>query len=212
MDTAPAPEQQASSVGPSPATRALCGQILSPLWNSIPHCKMSGFRGSGSVSGVLDEVVLIDRHAEGRATEQAVVWALRLYFWTPAILGSALFILQMGNGGSEGLGAAVKGRAFLAFPSHWAPPHTIIPRATAISPPPFPAGPGSPLTRDRTGPLSSEIPGDLLCGAGLLLALSGSWLLLCGPEEDLVVPECYVKLSGAERPKKEAITPSSRVY
>lgn len=189
---APAPEQQASSVGPSPATCALCGQILSPLCNSIPHCKMSGFRGSVWVSGVLDEVVLIDRHAEGTATQQALlswVGALRLYFWTPAVLGSALFILQMGNGGTEVLGAAVRGRAFLAIPGHWAPPHTISPRATAIGPPPFPAGPRSPLTRDRTGPLSSELPGDLLCGTGLLLALSGSWLLLCGPEEDLVVPD-----------------------
>lgn len=211
MDTAPAPEQQASSVDPSPATRALCGQILSPLWNSISHCKMSGFRGSGSVSGVLDEVVVIDRHAEGRATEQAVGMGPEVVFLDSSHLGICPLHFADGKRRVRGAGGCCEGQGFPCYSQPLGPtPHHNS--HTAISPPPFPAGPGSPLTRDRTGPLSSEIPADLLCGAGLLLALSGSWLLLCGPEEDLVVPECYVKLSGAERPKKEAITPSSRVY
>lgn len=43
--------------------------------------------------------------------------------------------------------------------------------------------------RGRDGPLSSELPGDLLCGPGLVLALSAPWLLLCGPGKDLEAPE-----------------------
>lgn len=115
MDTAPAPEQQASGVGPSPATRALCGQILSPLWNSIPHCKMSGFRGSGSVSGVPDEVVLIDRPAERRATEQAVGVGPEVVFLDSSHLGICPLHFADGKRRVRGAGGCCEGQGFPCY-------------------------------------------------------------------------------------------------
>lgn len=161
------------------AAPALSGKL--PVWVPalalvpcvVRPCPLSGTpfliarcQGTGDRLGewVPEEAVLADMH-----TQRA--WALRLYSWTPAISGSALFILQVGD--EARVGWARDGDwAVLAIPGDWAPPHTIIPGATAPVSPPSPAGPASP-SPGLGGTPQLRAPWRPLCGPQWPLALSG---------------------------------------
>lgn len=74
--------------------RALWGQIL-PLCLLLVKCHVA--RVTGAMSRVLGEVVLMDTDTWLSGRSLWPFWALRLCLQTPAVFGSELFTLQMGN-------------------------------------------------------------------------------------------------------------------
>lgn len=76
--------------------RALPGQILPPgLCLVLVKCHVA--RVTGAMSRVLGEVVLMDTDTRLSGRSLWPFWVLRLGFQTPAVFGSELFTLQMGN-------------------------------------------------------------------------------------------------------------------
>lgn len=140
-----------------PATHAPCGHPPFLI------CKLSGFGGDRLREWGGPWVVLRDRYTGAGKQSRQQAWPLRLYFWTPAIFGCDLLILQMGKlrlrwGRPQGMGD----RGFRAIPGSWAPPHTMIPAATA----PFSFSLGrAPRLRAETracSHLTASVPGTKL--------------------------------------------------
>lgn len=154
-----------------------------------PPCEMSGCR-TVPVSRVPDEAMLIDTD-----TWRAGRWSRQrrgpecISGLQPCLdLPSSFCRWKTEARGGGGWGAEVGGRACLALPGHWVPPHAILPRALLL----LQLGLGlHPL---GLGPDPSAQSPLEVCRVALAPSLA--------PAEDLEAPEYYIKLPGAERPKK----------